>query len=181
MPSVRARSCGRVVGVGRTDAVAGAALLVAQLDLGRVDGHAGQRLEAVEETLDGRAQLVDGDATAMPTTRAALPASRAPTSIPACVPPVADGSTIAAGSTPALAGLADRLHPASTWPAAPIGPLPPIPTTYGRLPAVRRSRGDLLHERLAIRPLVGGGDVDGGAQQRVEALVRRRARRGADR
>ena len=46
------------VGVGRPDAVAGPALVVGELDLGRVDGHPGQRLEAGEQGLDRGPELV---------------------------------------------------------------------------------------------------------------------------
>ena len=114
----------------------------------------------------------DGAATATPTTRASDDASRAPTTRPAWVPPVADGRTIAAGSIPA----------ARAWPIAsrPRGPGPP------RRPArSRRRRRRTAASRLAAGPAATRwtsasrsvrwsvvGDVDRRPEHRVEALVR---------
>ena len=81
-----------------------------------------------------------GGVTATPWTVVVRPAVRSPTSSPAWVPPVADGTTTVSGRETGAPPPPRRVPgPASTCPIAPTIPVPPIATRYGRRPSARSS------------------------------------------
>ena len=119
--------------------------------------------------------------TANPMTRVAwlrfgarTPASAAPTTSPACVPPVAVGRTMASGWKPASDACPTASSAASTWPQAPMGSEPPTGRTRR---AGRRDSASSRHardERLALGSVVRPRLVDLGAELSHQPDVRRR-------
>ena len=94
-----------------------------------------RRGAATVSAISGRSSAA-GRATTTPVTRVG---GRTPTSRPAWVPPVADGSTIRSIASPTSSAWAATSRPASTWPHAPTTDEPPVPMTYGWPPAASTS------------------------------------------
>ena len=184
MPSVRASSRGRLIGRGRRAAVARRRAATSSRSIA-----VGGTVPARRRAASSATRRLDRPAGARPraarrrrrVTAVAAPGRRSPTSRPACVPPVAVGTTSVVGrDARAAPSLVDELEAGEDLAdRADRAAMPPTPMTYGRRPAARRSATTRSTQRLAFRAVVGRGLVDGRAEQLVEddARVRRVGRR----